>query len=74
MPEQRLSPAEALRGFTVDAAWAAFMEQEVGRLAPGLRADFVVLDGDPLVVPSSAVPKLQVRSTWLDGVPVYVAP
>jgi len=74
LPEQRLSPAEALRGFTVDAAWAAFMEQEVGRLAPGLRADFVVLDGDPLVVLSSAVPKLQVRSTWLDGVPVYVAP
>jgi predicted amidohydrolase YtcJ len=74
LPEQRLTPIEALRGFTVDAAWAAFMEQEVGRLAPGLRADFVLLADDPLAVPPAQLPGLTVQSTWLDGVPVYVAP
>lgn len=71
--EERLSAAEALRGFTADAAWAAHDEHEVGRLAPGLRADFVVLDEDPLAVPGAQLDDLHVRSTWVDGKPVYEA-
>jgi predicted amidohydrolase YtcJ len=74
LPDQRLTPLEALRGFTTDAAWAGFMEAEVGRLAPGLRADFVILDADPLASPQNQLPKIRVLSTWVDGVPVYVAP
>jgi predicted amidohydrolase YtcJ len=73
LPDQKLSAAEALRGFTSDAAFAGFAESEVGRLAPGLRADFVVLEGDPLTVSPRAIPDLRVRSTWLDGQPVYRA-
>ena len=73
MPDQRLSAVEALRGFTADAAWAAHDEGEVGRLAPGLRADFVVLDEDPLAVPGEQLDDLHVRSTWVDGKAVYEA-
>jgi predicted amidohydrolase YtcJ len=73
LPDQKVSAAEALRGFTSDAAFAGFAEPAVGRLAPGLRADFVVLEGDPLTVPPRAIPQLRVRSTWLDGKPVYRA-
>lgn len=73
LPDQRLTPAEALRGFTTDAAWAGFMEDEVGRLAPGLHADFVLLDADPLAAPSSELPTIRVRSTWVDGRRVYEA-
>ncbi len=72
-PEERLSASEALRGFTADAAWAAHGENEVGRLAPGLRADFVVLDEDPLAVPGEQLDDLHVLSTWVDGKPVYEA-
>lgn len=72
-PDQRLTAAEALRGFTADAAWAGHDEAQVGRLQPGLRADFVVLDRDPLSVPPAALADLQVRSTWVDGAPVYEA-
>ncbi|MGR4874982.1 amidohydrolase [Pseudoxanthomonas sp. LARHCG66] len=68
---ERLSAAEALRGFTADAAWAAHDERDVGRLAPGFRADFVVLDEDPLAVPGEQLDDLHVRSTWVDGKPVY---
>jgi hypothetical protein len=71
LPDQKLTAAEALRGFTTDAAWAAFVEHEVGRLAPGLRADFVLLDGDPLTGPAGRVPAIRVLSTWLDGAPTY---
>lgn len=73
MPDQRLSAGEALRGFTADAAWAAHDEAEVGKLAPGLRADFVILDEDPLAVPGEQLDALHVRSTWVDGRPVYEA-
>jgi len=72
-PDQRLTAAEALRGFTADAAWAGRDEQQVGRLLPGMRADFVVLDRDPLEVPPAGLADLQVRSTWVDGQPVYEA-
>ncbi|NCT70154.1 MAG: amidohydrolase [Xanthomonadaceae bacterium] len=73
MPDQRLSAAEALRGFTADAAWAGHDEKSVGRLAPGLRADFVILDEDPLAIPGEQLDDLHVRSTWVDGKPVYEA-
>ncbi|CAN7205451.1 amidohydrolase [Pseudoxanthomonas sp. LjRoot143] len=73
MPDQRLSAAEALRGFTADAAWAGHDESEVGRLAPGLRADFVILDEDPLAIPGEQLDDLHVRSTWVDGKAVYEA-
>lgn len=73
LPGQKLSAAEALRGFTAAAAHAAHDEGEVGRLVPGLRADFVVLDRDPLAVPATELDALKVRSTWVDGEPVYSA-
>lgn len=71
--EERLSASEALRGFTTDAAWAAHDEATVGRLAPGLRADFVILDEDPLAIPGEQLDELHVRSTWVDGKAVYEA-
>ena len=71
LPDQKLTPAEALRGFTADAAWAGFTENEVGRLAPGLRADFVLLDADPLAVDAARLPAIKVLSTWVDGQRVF---
>lgn len=73
LPEQRLTPIEALRGFTAEAAFAGFAEKEVGRLAPGHRADFVILDGDPMTLPPEKIPQIEVRATYLDGEPVYRA-
>jgi predicted amidohydrolase YtcJ len=74
LPDQKLTAAEALRGFTADAAWAGFTEAEVGRLAPGLRADFVLLDSDPLSGDAARLPTIKVLSTWIDGERIYSAP
>ncbi|MGA1729642.1 MAG: amidohydrolase [Steroidobacteraceae bacterium] len=71
LPGQALTAAEALRGFTTDAAWAGFGEGAVGRLAPGMRADFVLLDADPLTVTPAELPRVRVLSTWVDGQAVY---
>ena len=73
LPEQKLTASQALRGFTFGAAYAAHDEAEVGRLAPGLRADFVILDRDPLAVPAAELDSLKVQATWVDGEPVYSA-
>jgi predicted amidohydrolase YtcJ len=73
-PEDKLTAYEALRGFTLDAAYAGFAEDEVGSLAPGKRADFVVLAQDPLAIPPAGLRDLAVLSTWVDGRKVYDAP
>jgi predicted amidohydrolase YtcJ len=73
MPDQRLSPLEALRGFTLDAAWAGFAEQEVGSLAVGKRADFVLLSQDVLAAAPASLRETQVLATYVDGKAVYEA-
>ena len=70
---EMLTAGQALRGFTFGAAYAAHDEAEVGRLAPGLRADFVILDRDPLAIPAAELDSLKVQATWVDGEPVYSA-
>ncbi|MGO1540327.1 MAG: amidohydrolase [Luteimonas sp.] len=73
LPGQRLTAAEALQGFTAGSAYATRSEDETGRLAPGLRADFVVLAEDPLQVPGQALDDLAILSTWVGGEAVYLA-
>ena len=70
-PEQRMTRDEALKSMTMWAAWAAFMEKEVGSLEAGKYADFVVLDQDIMQVPAELVLKTNVLSTWVAGKAVY---
>lgn len=72
-PQENLTAFEALRGFTLDAAYAGFAEARVGSLVPGKRADFVVLKQDPLAIPSAQLRTMDVQATYVDGRPVYQA-
>ena len=71
LPDQRLSVEEALRGFTVDAAWSCFDEETRGSLAVGKLADLVVLDPDILALPPEQLPEAQVLMTIVGGEVVY---
>ncbi|HEV3455338.1 MAG TPA: amidohydrolase [Thermoanaerobaculia bacterium] len=71
LPGERLSREEALRGFTLDAAWSLFLDSEVGSLAAGKRADLVVFGSDPMTVPAAEIPKAPVDLTLVDGQVVY---
>ncbi|MBV8200939.1 MAG: amidohydrolase [Acidobacteria bacterium] len=71
LPGERLSREEALRGFTLDAAWSLFLEREVGSLEIGKRADLVVFAADPMTVPALEIPTAAVDLTLVDGKVVY---
>lgn len=70
-PDQRLSREEALRGFTIEAAYASFMEDEVGSLEVGKWADFVILSKDIMTVPARAILDTHVEATYLGGELIY---
>jgi predicted amidohydrolase YtcJ len=71
LPGERLSRDEALRGFTLDAAWSLFLEREVGSLEVGKRADLVVFARDPMTVPEREIPKAEIDMTLVEGQIVY---
>ncbi len=73
-PEEALDPEEALRGFTTDAAWAGFVEDRRGRVAPGLDADLTLLDDDPTRVDPAKLATLTVVATVVAGEVVYEVP
>lgn len=68
IPSARLTVDEALRGFTTGPAYAAGMEDRLGRLKPGYLADLVVLDRDLYKILTSDILKAQVLATMVGGV------
>ncbi|KAF8627591.1 hypothetical protein AX17_006164 [Amanita inopinata Kibby_2008] len=70
-PEQKLTRSQALKGMTLDAAYASFSEHELGSLVPGKKADFVVLDRDIMTVPFGEILKTKVVATVVDGDVMY---
>ena len=67
-PEARLTVDEALRGYTTGAAYAAGIDDRLGRIAPGFLADLVAIDSDPYAIPPDALLETQVLGTMVDGV------
>ncbi|KAI6118109.1 amidohydrolase family-domain-containing protein [Pisolithus sp. B1] len=70
-PEQRLTRFQALKGMTLDAAYASFSESVIGSLTMGKKADFVVLDRDIMTVPEPEILGTKVLATVIDGEVVY---
>lgn len=72
LPGEVLTRAEALRGFTLDGAYAAFQENELGSIEVGKYADFVVLDRDFMTVRDPAmILQTKVLATFIGGELVY---
>lgn len=66
-PEQRLTVDEAVRGFTLGAAYASYDETRKGSLTPGKLADLIVLDRDIYTVEPMAIAETRVVATLIDG-------
>ncbi len=70
-PEERMSVEEAVRGFTVDAAYASFAEDISGSIEAGKLADFTILDKDIFNIPLEQILDTHVRYTIIGGEVVF---
>ena len=73
-PEHRIGLEAALRHYTRDAAYAAFRERELGVLAPGMLADFVVLSEEIIGVDPAALLRAKPVLTVMGGRDTFRAP
>jgi len=71
LPEEGISPLEALKMYTIDAARATFGETSKGSIEPGKLADLVVLNGDPTELPTDEIKDIEVEMTILNGEVVW---
>jgi len=70
-PEQRLTPREAVRAVTIDAARQLFEEERKGSIEMGKLADLVVLSANPLSVEPMSIRDLTVKETVKEGETVF---
>ena len=71
LPSEKLTRVEALRGFTIDAARSLFLDDQVGTLTVGKRADLVVWGRDPMSIPEIEIPQAEIDFTYVDGERVF---
>jgi hypothetical protein len=72
-PGEKISMEQAIAAYTTGSAFAEFAEKDKGTLAPGMLADFVVLDRDITAVPPQKVLGTKVLRTVVGGKTVYAA-
>ena len=72
-PQQTITREQALAAYTAGAAYAGFAEGRFGELKPGQRADFLLVDRDPLTAIPEDLRQTVVLETWIGGQKVYAA-
>jgi predicted amidohydrolase YtcJ len=73
VPEEKITVEEALRAYTTGNAYGDFAEKTRGKLAPGYKADLVLLDQDLTAIPPEQIERVKVRTTIVGGKVVYSA-
>jgi predicted amidohydrolase YtcJ len=73
-PEETITMQDALKGFTINPAYGAFLENKAGVIDVGAYADWVVLDEPLENMDIESLRKLTVRETWVGGKCVYKRP
>lgn len=66
-PSERLSAEQALRAVTIDAAWSLGLEDEIGSIEIGKRANFTILGANPVNLPGESWGEIPIEGVMLDG-------
>lgn len=72
-PDERISPMDAIKAITINAAYQYFEEASKGSLEPNKLADLVILDKNPLKVDPDAIKDIKVVETIKEGKTIYTA-
>lgn len=72
-PDQRITPEQALVGYTSGAAYVLGMEDQVGTLEDGKYADYVVLEESPLDVDPMNIKDIKIKQTVMGGMTTFLA-
>ncbi len=67
-----IKPEQALHAITLGAAYTLKLDHEIGSIESGKRADFAILDADPLAVPPNELKDVPVAGTMLGGRPFEI--
>jgi predicted amidohydrolase YtcJ len=70
-PEQALTVAEAIKAYTINAAWSLLVEEKTGSIEVGKYADMIVLNHDLFEIPATNIHKTEVQITVFKGDVVY---
>ncbi|HOO11263.1 MAG TPA: amidohydrolase family protein, partial [Cyclobacteriaceae bacterium] len=70
-PKQKMTREQALRSYTLDAAYGAFQEDYLGSIEVGKGADFTIFNQDIMVVPDNELLSTEVAKTIVNGKVVY---
>ena len=73
-PEQCIEMEQALKTYTINAAYGAFEEKVKGSIEVGKLADLVILNKNPLEIPKDKIREIQVRETIIRGKIIYRKP
>jgi predicted amidohydrolase YtcJ len=73
-PDQRIDRWESLKALTTNAAWQLREEDQKGKIAPGMLADLVILDANPLAVETDKILEIKAVETFKEGKSVYKRP
>lgn len=68
---QCIEVEDSIRAFTIDAAYAIFEEDNIGKLASGYAADFLVLGSDPKMADRWELKDIDIEKTYVGGEMVY---
>ena len=67
VPEERITPEEAIRAYTLNSAYASFEENIKGSIEPGKLADLVILGADPTRVLTEEIQHIPIQGTVVSG-------